>query len=68
MSREKVVIEYDKSTGDIYGIGESHPATTWLGLNVESVQNKPEVRDLIKLKEAGFSAEEIVEMSKGGLL
>lgn len=68
MSREKVVVEYDASTGDIFGVGESVPVTNWLGLKTEPVVDKPDVRDLIKLKEVGFSAEEIVEMRNGGLL
>lgn len=66
---KKVVVEYDESTGQVYdAIGT--PIIMWAGLQHfgEAQDSGVSVRDVIKLKEAGFSAEEIVTMKDGGVL
>lgn len=67
--RKKVIVEYDESTGQICdAIGT--PIFTWPGLQHfgEAQDSGVSVRDVIKLKEGGFSAEEIVTMRDGGVL
>lgn len=65
----KVIFEYDPSTGNLT---DRDGCVYTVGMNMNHFGDPAEqgttVRDLIKLKEAGFSAEEIVQMKDGGVL
>lgn len=64
----KVTIDYDSTTGAMTD-KRGTLVGTWVGLeHFGDAEKKDIVRDLIKLKEAGFTADEIVAMKEGGLL
>ena len=65
----KVIIEYDQLNGTMYDKAGAMIGT-WHALDHFGTPDDQgaTVRDLIKLKEAGFSAEEIVAMKEGGVL
>ena len=65
---KKVILNYDESSGvisDKFGTQVGN----WLDLqSLGEPSDGANVRDLIKLKEAGFTAEDIVAMKEGGVL
>lgn len=71
--REKVILDYAPSTGEIYDINNVL-LFTWPSLQAERYKpeeqttGKTSVADLIKLKSAGFDAAEIIELTQAGLV
>jgi hypothetical protein len=64
----KIILEYNESTGQITDALGVMPVL-WIGLKgFESETSKLSVSSVVKLKEAGFTAEEIVELIKGDAL
>ena len=67
MKMKQVLLNYDQATGMIYD--GSVFLVTKLGLTpFEPVENKLSIAELIKLKDAGFTADEIVILSKEGVV
>lgn len=69
----KVLLDYDPTSMALYEPGGARVLiANWGGLDrfqhIESATTGPDVERLAKLKAAGFTAAEIVEMSKAGLL
>lgn len=66
----KVIVNYDDVTGQI--TDESGQIVgAWFDLRYEPVLetvSATEINDLVKLKEAGFTVEELVNMRDGGLI
>ena len=64
----KVIVEYDQVTGEIKD-KSGMTIGSWFELEHFGSPDEPnKVRDIIKLKDAGFTAEDIVTMKEGGLL
>ena len=63
----KVVVEYNAETGEIKDAVGMYVGS-FFGLESFEIPKESNVRDLIKLKEAGFTAEDLVQMKEGGLL
>ena len=64
----KVVVEYDPVTGTISD-NEGTYIGCWVGLkHFEEGLSNSGVEVLIKLKDAGYTAEEVVQLKMGGLL
>ncbi len=68
---ERRVFNYDTDSGQVTDDNHSHVGS-FLGvvapLAGDLIESKPLVDDIVKLKEAGFAAEEIIEMKKKGLI
>lgn len=65
---KRVIVQYEESSGNIFDRNGTL-ITAWHGLeHMGEPENGSNVRDLIKLKEAGFTAEDIVAMKEGGVL
>lgn len=65
---KRVILNYDESSGVISDkLGTE--VGNWFDLqSFGEPSGEPNVRDLIKLKEAGFTAEDIVALKEGGVL
>ena len=66
----KVIVDYDASTGQIKD-QSGQIVATWFDLRYEPVLetvSATEVNDLVKLKEAGFTTEEMVNLRDRGLI
>lgn len=64
----KVLLNYDIQTGTLTS-EKGAIVGTWTGLPVyEKPKENSKVEDMIKLKNSGFTAEEVIEMGKVGLL
>ena len=66
----KVIVDYDASTGQITD-KSGQIVATWFDLRYEPVLetvSATEVNDLVKLKEAGFTTEEMVNLRDRGLI
>lgn len=66
----KVILNYDDETGQITD-RSGQILITWLNLRYEPVLetvSATEINDLVKLKEAGFTVEELVNMRDRGLI
>lgn len=65
----KVVIEYDPATGNMT---DAKGAYVGCWMQLESFGNEltvsDPVEDIVKLKNSGFTAEDIVALKKGGVL
>lgn len=59
----KVILDYDQSTGSIKD-KDGLIVATWSNLNCEKAEKKAYIDELIKLKEAGFTVEDIVELRR----
>ena len=64
----KVLLNYNEATGQMSTDSGMLVGAPWLGLDVYEGADKPKVDDIVKLKEAGFTAEEIVMMVKKEVL
>jgi len=64
----KVLLNYDVQTGTL--TNESGMTVgTWAGLPThKELKGNSKVEDMIKLKNSGFTAEEVIEMGKAGLI
>lgn len=64
----KVIVEYNESNGELTD-AKGMVVGNWMGLD-SFPEQEPEtgLRDLIKLKDAGFTADDIVAMKEGGVL
>ena len=62
----KVILNYDELTGNIT---DSKGVYLFMygGLSYDSVDDMTSIDEMIKLKNAGFTAQEIIEMRKAGL-
>ena len=65
MSFKKVVLNYDDANGQVTDRNGT-VICTWLGL--ESEESVTSVETLVKLKNAGFSADEIISLSRKELI
>lgn len=64
----KVLLNYDQSTGQL-SKDDGLFVASYIGLTpYDGSLDKPKIDDLVKLKEAGFTAEEIVMMVKKEVL
>lgn len=73
MQRVKTIVGYDPSNGELFDPNNGASlGCYWMGLapmpDQPAAEARPDVERLAKLKAAGFTAAEIVEMSKAGLL
>lgn len=65
---KRVILEYDEATAQITD-ATGCMVGTWGGLkSFDSTNESVPASTLIKLKEAGFDAEEIIAMNKAGML
>lgn len=66
----KIVLDYDKDTGEIKDPDNGVTVATWVGLahHIAKESEGVEVSDLVALKEAGYTAEEIIELKKKGII
>lgn len=68
----EIKAKYDESNDMIYTIDGSYIGVLKLTDKekqpIEQVQAKPDVKSLVDLKDAGFTADEIMEMHKKGVL
>lgn len=73
----KVIVEYNKSDGAI--IDKQGHTVAWVpdlqhfGIYEESsesrnIPDKPSIGEMVKLKESGLTVDEIIQLSKNGLL
>lgn len=69
--RKKVVLEYDEVSGEIYS-KDGINVGSWMNLvhfgEHDDQGGTIPVREVVKLKEAGFTAEDIVTMFDAGAL
>ncbi|MCZ4284569.1 hypothetical protein O4H29_06940 [Marinobacter salarius] len=70
-TRKKVIVEYEDSSGTIFdangmNVGTWHNLEHFGEPDAQGGSMKP--RDLIALKEAGFTAEDLVTMRDGGVI
>lgn len=65
----KVVIDYDPASGNMTDAKGAYVGS-WMGLESfgEELSTNDPVEDIVKLKNSGFTAEDIVAMKKGGVL
>lgn len=66
----KVILNYDPATGQISD-ANGQSISCWFDLRYEPVLetvSTTEVNDLVKLKEAGFTTEEMVNLRDRGLI
>lgn len=65
----KVTIEYDPQTGNMTDAKGAFIGC-WIGLETfgDELQSSDPVEDIVRLKNAGLSAEDIVALKKGGVL
>ena len=64
--KEKIVVEYDRSSGQV-----TDAAGCYIGCYLGAVSFDPafdKIQAVIDLHKAGFNAEEIVDLEKGGVL
>jgi len=65
----KVIAEYNSETGMI---ADMHGADFFVGLSIEFIDapdsQKLDIENLVKLKNAGFTTDEIVELSRKELI
>lgn len=68
----KIQVEYDPATGQMSDPTNGALLTSWTGLShlevKEQEAKESNVADLAKLKSAGFTAEEIMQMKREGLV
>lgn len=67
----KVVVNYDPSTGMISHLDGAYVGTGAIGQGLtpySDADDKPKLSSINSLKESGFTAEEIIEMRKAGLI
>lgn len=65
---KKIVIEYDETTGNMVD-ASGMCIGNWTEVKpFDEIDRQSTVRDLIKLKDAGFSADDIVTMKEGGVI
>lgn len=65
-----ITLNYDPATGTLEDRGGMNLGS-WFGLQSvepESPESQVSIRDLIQLKEAGYTTKEIVELRDSGLL
>jgi hypothetical protein len=64
-----IKLKYSESTGDIKTL-DGMLITTWAGLEGCEIEEdqKVSIDEVVKLKEAGFTSEEIIEMHKKGVV
>tara|TARA_R110000744_G_C19371578_1_gene562725 strand:- start:22850 stop:23044 length:195 start_codon:yes stop_codon:yes gene_type:complete len=62
----KVLLDYDKNTGNISKNG-THIAS-WAGLGEYEEPEVSNIDAMVKLKNSGFTAKEVIELGKAGLL
>lgn len=65
-----IQLEYDKATGQITDPNTNCTISTWMGLEGSEVkeQKTSDVSELVKLKDAGFTADEIMQMKREELV
>lgn len=66
--KKKIVLSWDDNTGMVYDAKEMYIGTN---LSIQPFDDKPEgvaIDDLVKLRNAGFSTEEIIELKRKDLL
>lgn len=68
MSFEKIVLEYDSESGELMDVNDIHLGymTGLTGFKPE--KQKTDVGALVSMKDAGFTAEEIMQMKREGLI
>jgi len=67
ITKKKIILEYGHD-GSIFDASGTM-ITTWQNLeHFGEHEDKASIDDLVKLKEAGFTSEEIVEMKKKGVI
>ena len=66
----KVTLDYDQATKMLYqnGVYVGTSVATTISESSETAQHKLSIAEVIKLKDAGFTADEIVIMSKEKVL
>lgn len=66
MSRKRVVLEFDPETSGIFD-ASGVLICTWVGLQffeeIEQTTNTSKIDEFIKLKNAGFNADEILKLT-----
>lgn len=69
MSRKRVIMEIDE-TGQIYGPDNYFIGNANMGTNPHfgEYTERKAVKTVLKLKDAGFTAENILEMKEAGLI
>ena len=63
----KVIVGYEQNTGNFYD-DNGIILGTYMAANVTDVENKGSIDDLRKLKESGFTVEEIIQLKREGLV
>ena len=68
--RKKIVLSYDDTTGFVYDANETYIGSNLTLKPFEITEEKSGVAidDLVKLRNAGFSTEEIIELKRKDLL
>jgi hypothetical protein len=68
--RKKIVLSYDDTTGFVYDANELYIGgnLTLKPFEVADEKNGVAIDDLVKLRNAGFSTEEIIELKRKDLL
>lgn len=68
MSFEKIVLEYDEETGEVRDANGVHVGFNMVIKGFEPEKPKTDVSALVSMKDAGFTAEEIMQMKREGLV
>lgn len=63
----KILLDYDQATGTMTDANGAIVGT-WAGAKGFEMEPTVSVRDLVKMKDAGFTAEDIVELKNSGVL
>lgn len=66
----KIVLDYDKDADKIIDPDNGRTIAHWAGLAHHAAKESEGVKvsDLVELKEAGYTAEEIIELKKKGVI
>lgn len=63
-----VTLRLDEVTGMLYDANNAYVATNMSLKSFEPEENKRSIHDLIKLKDSGFTADELITMTKEGVI
>lgn len=63
----KITLNYDPTTGQVTD-NNGAIIVTWMGLQDQQAEPEISVENLVELKKAGFSTDEIVELRKKDIL
>ncbi len=64
MAKEKIILEYNRETGEIYAANGDCIAN-WLNLEGFSFETKEaSIEDLVQLRKAGYTNDEVIELRR----